>query len=286
MRLPGAALTAALTLLAPIARADDPVIVLVGDAASPVTVRVRTELEALGHRVVVVATPEAQGRVTLSLGADRLAATIAMGARTPVDVVTLTTERDAEALFALRVGEAVRAGLLAPPPPPPPPPPEPNFGVSFGARALVSPGGFGPIVAPVANLRWAQRLYVALSLAPFSWGGAAAGPSTLRVFTASLGVGLALPVARSLRVDVGGRVDYFALAHAQDGRPDTERRDGVVAASAAASARWRVNSFFALRAEASVGATFAAVILVLRDGSVAEWGRPLVGAEIGAEFLF
>lgn len=289
MRLHGAALAAALSLLAPVARADDPAIALVGDAGSPVTTRVRAELEALGHRVVAAPAPDVRGRVTLSLTADRLAATVAIAGRSPVEVVTLAAERDADALFALRVGEAVRAGLLAPPSPPsppPPPPPEPTFGVSFGARLLVSPGGFGPMVIPAVSLRWTQRLYVSLSLGPFSWGGAAAGPSTLRVFVASVGAGVALPLSRSLRVDLGARLDYLALAHAEDDRPATERRDGVVAASAAASARWRVNGFFALRAEASGGLTFAPVILVLRDGSVAEWGRPLVGAEIGAEFLF
>jgi len=286
VRIPGAALIAALTLLAPAARADDPAIVLVGDAASPVTARVRAELEALGHRVVTAAAPDARGRVTLTLTAEGLAATVSIGGNAPVAVSTLAAERDAGSLFALRVGEAVRAGLLAPPPPPPPPPPEPTFGASFGARVLVSPGGFGPMVIPAVSLRWTHRLYVSLSLGPFSWGGGAAGPSTLRVFVASVGAGVALPLSHSLRVDLGARFDYLALAHAEDERPASERRDGVVAASAVASGRWRVRSFFALRAEASGGLTFAPVILVLRDGSVAEWGRPLVGAEIGAEFLF
>lgn len=290
MKFPGAALTVALSLAPEIARADDPTLVLVGDPSSPVTARVRVELEALGNRVVAEPTPDARGRVALSFSPDRLVAAVAMRDRPPTEVATLTATRDAVAVFALRVGEAVRAGMLPSPPPPPPPPPavtpEPAFGVAFGARLLAAPGGFGPMVQPAVTFRWSQRLYVALSLAPLSWGGGAAGPSTLRVFTAGLGAGVALRPSPALRVDVGARVEYLDLAHSIDGRPETEQRDGAVAASATGSARWRANAFFAIRGEASAGLSLREVLLVLRDGTVAQWGRPLVGAEIDAEFLF
>ncbi len=291
MKSPGAALTVALSLLPALARADDPTLVLVGDPSSPVTARVRVELEALGHRVVAEPTPDARGRVALSLSPERLVAAVAMRDRPPTEVATLTTTRDAVAVFALRVGEAVRAGMLPPPAPPPPPPPppaptEPAFGVAFGARLLAAPGGFAPMVLPAVTFRWSQRVYVALTLAPLSWGGGAAGPSTLRVFTAGLGAGVALRPSAALRVDLGARVEYLDLAHSLDGRPETEQRDGAVAASATGSIRWRANAFFAVRGETSVGLSLREVLLVLRDGTVAQWGRPLVGAEIDAEFLF
>ncbi|MFO0607120.1 MAG: hypothetical protein U0324_28420 [Polyangiales bacterium] len=289
MKFPGAALTVALSLAPEIARADDPTLVLVGDPSSPVTARVRVELESLGHRVVAEPAPDARGRVALSLSAERLVATVAMRDRPPTEIATLTATRDAVAVFALRVGEAVRAGMLAPPPPPPPPlavPTEPAFGVAFGARLLAAPGGFAPMVLPAVTFRWSQRVYVALSLAPLSWGGGAAGPSTLRVFTAGLGAGVALRPSAALRVDLGARVEYLDLAHSIDGRPETEQRDGAVAASATGSVRWRANAFFAVRGEASAGLSLREVLLVLRDGTVAQWGRPLVGAEIDAEFLF
>jgi hypothetical protein len=283
-----ATLALALTLLSAAARADEVTVVLQGDPSNPVTARVRTELEALGHRVVTAAADDARGRVTLTVAPDRLAATVAMRDRPATEVVTLASTRDAAAVFALRVGEAVRAGMIPVVAPLPAPPviAEPTLGVAIGARMSLSPGGVGPIVAPAATLRWTRRLTVALSLAPGSWGGEAAGPSTLRVFSAAVGLAVGLPLHGPLRGELGVRAEYLQFTHTRDGDGVEPQRDGVVAASLTAAARWRAHRRFALRSEVAVGLTLAEVLLVRRDRSVAEWGRPLVGAQLDAELLF
>lgn len=295
MRLPGAASLAALVLFPEISPADPCALVLQGDPANPVTARVRTELESLGHHVLSTPMPDACGRVTLSLDTARLHAVVVMRDRPPSEVTTLTTTQDAMAVFALRVGEAVRAGLLVPtapsvatpvPPPTLPVPRDTAFGVAVGARLLAAPGGVAAMVLPAVTLRWSRRVYASLSLAPWSWGGAAPGPSSLRVFSVALGAGVALYPTELLRVDVGVRLEYLDLTHVTHATPEVEQRDGVPVMGATASVRWRGNTFFALRGEATAGVSFREVLLVSRDKTVAQWGRPLVGAEIDAEFLF
>lgn len=295
MRSHGAACLAALVLLPCLSTADPLTVVVHGDPASPVTARVRVELEALGHRVQSIPVSDACGRVTLTLDPERLRALVAMRARPPVEVVTPTATQDAVAVFALRVGEAVRAGLLAPivapvvtptPVPGPPAPRDTALGVAVGARVLAAPGGFAPMVLPAVTLRWTRRVYASLSVAPWSWGGDAGSTSALRVLSVALGAGVALYPSEVLRVDVGARLEYLHLTHVTDTGAGGEGQDGVLAVGATASIRWRGSTFLAFRGEVMAGVTGGEVRLVLRDRTVAQWGRPLLGAGFDAEFLF
>lgn len=298
------ALLATSALLAPtVARADEPAVQLDGDGPSSLLGRVRVELEALGHRVLSArdAHASAAAQVALHVEADQLIADVAVLGRAPVRVVVSASEQDADALFALRVAEAVRAGLLSVPRPPPPPPPGPPplpppaplpqtlaarpWGVGVGVRALFSPGGVGPMVLPYVCARWASDGYAEVVVAAPSLGGAAEGPSTLSVVHVSAGAGVSLSVARRLRVELGARAEYLSLAWGYDDTA-TVVRDGTFALSGVGALSWRAHDRIAVRLGAFGGAAFSLVTLGIGARMVAEWGRALGGAELGAEFLF
>lgn len=115
--------------------------------------------------------------------------------------------RDAEAVFAVRLSEVVRAALIdvetppvvspkapAPIEPPPPPKPEPapmRWGVRVGAHVLASSGRLGPMVGPTlgSTIAFGPRRRVALDveLAATALQGSRTTPSG----TAQLGLGIA-----------------------------------------------------------------------------------------------
>ena len=141
------------------------------------------------------------------------------------------------------------------------------------------------MVLPYVRVRWASDGYAELTVAAPSLGGAAEGPSTLRVVQVSAGAGVSLAVAARLRVELGARAEYFSLSWGYDDA-DAVVRDGTFALSGVAALSWRAHDRLALRLGAFGGAAFASVTLGIGTRVVAEWGRALGGAELGAEFLF
>ncbi len=278
---------------------------IAGAAPSALTARVRDALASLGHRTLAVAETASGAIVEVRIEAPTeaaLAAWVTAPRRAPTRVEVDAREPEAAGLFALRVAEAVQAAMLpapvsstptvtapAPPPLPPPPAEARPFSVGVGARVLYAPGGADAMVLPwvraALGVPWRSVVWqVEVSFAgPSAFGDA--GSATLSAIEVTLGAGASLPLARSLRVEAGARASYFALrlALANTAQP---ARDGAWAMSAVAALRWSVHHRVSLRAGASLGATLGAVDLGIGAVTVAQWGRPLVGAELGVEVRF
>ncbi len=276
-----------------------------GDAPSPIIARVRAELEALGHHAADASTRAAVlVRVTPSTRTP-LSATVVAPDRAPVEVEVDAAQPDAEALFAIRIAEAVRASVLRPPDRVATPAPavvvvpqvipqterERDFGLGLGVRALASPGGVSPMLMPFARAsldvgRGRVGAVVDVSFAGPSLLGDAGASSSLSVIEVGVGGAAAIRVSSNLRAEVGGRLSFLALRFDVGGAVQASARDGQWAASAVLAARWSPHARVSLRAGASIGATLGAVDLGIGATTVAEWGRPLAGVEVGAEARF
>jgi hypothetical protein len=164
-----------------------------------------------------------------------------------------------------------------------------TLSLALGARVLYAPGGVDAMVLPwvraCLGAPWRGAVWqVEVSFAgPSALGDA--GGATLGAVEVSLGAGASLPVARALRLEAGARVSFFALRLALANAAQAAR-DGAWALGGVAALRWSLHDRVALRAGASIGATLGAVDLGIGAVTVAQWGRPLVGAELGVEARF
>ncbi len=273
-----------------------------GLAPPAVAARVRAELDALGHGSADASSAEA---VIVRFEASRdgaLVAVVVAPGRSPLRVVVSTTEPDAAALFALRVSEAVRASVLRPPTPPvaspaapvnlaPTTPSERAFSVGLGLRALFSPGGVGPLLLPSARStlgfgRAPVSGLVEVAFSGPSFFGETSAAASLAVVEVSVGAAAVLQAARALHVEGGARLSYLALRVDGEGGVQTSARDGQWAATAVAALRWDLHDRLWLRAGASIGAALGVVDLGVGARTVAEWGRPVAGVEVGAAARF
>lgn len=277
-----------------------------GVAPPGVAARVRAELDALGHGTADASRVDA---VLVRFEASRdgaLVAVVTAPGRAALRVDVSTTEPDAAALFALRVSEAVRASVLRTPTPPAttavvtpnvtvvsatPAPIERAFSFGIGVRGLVSPGGVGPMLLPSARAtlgfgRAPVSGLVEVAFSGPSFFGETSASVSLGVMEVSVGGAVVLRFARALSVEGGARFSYLALRVGGDGGAQTSARDGQWAAGAAAALRWDLHERLSLRAGASLGATLGAVDLGIGARTVAEWGRPVAGVEVGAAARF
>lgn len=277
-----------------------------GVAPPGVAARVRAELDALGHGSADTSTTHA---IVVSFDASReraLVAWVTAPSRAPLRVEVALTEPDAAAVFALRVAEAVRASVLRPPersaaPPAPAPTvvvrtaaPEASrrlFSFGLGARGLVSPGGVGPMLLPAARATLGfggESLsgLVEMCFAGPSLFGETSASVRLSAIEVSVGAAAVFKVSSALRIEGGARASFLALRVDGGGGVQTSARDGQWSASAVAALRWGVNARVSLRVGGSIGATLGAVDLGIGARTVAEWGRPVAGLELGVEAHF
>lgn len=277
-----------------------------GLAPPGVEARVRSELEALGHAAAHREDPSAVLIRFDAARADTLAAEVLAPGRTPARVEVDARDPDATALFALRVSEAVRASVLrapaAPPRPAPSSPPTIELrtvrdtpprmvSMGLGLRALASPGGVDPMLLPWAHASIGVGLtrahgLIEVGFAGPSFFGEAGTSARLGVMEVSVGAGVSVFAARTLVVDVAARLSYLALRFDVEGGAQSSARDGQWAASAVAALRWEVHDRVGLRVGASLGATLGGVDLGIGARTVAEWGRPVAGLEVGVEARF
>jgi hypothetical protein len=277
-----------------------------GRAPPGVEARVRSELEALGH---TTSRDESRAAVLVRFDvtrAEMLVAVVLAPGRSPARVEVDARDPEATALFALRVSEAVRASVLRPPTEAPRPPvvapptiefrtvpaaPERMFSAGLGVRALASPGGVDPMLLPWvhASMRFGLTRVnglVEVGFAGPSFFGDAGAAARLGVIEVSVGAGVSIAAARSLRVDATARLSYAALRLDVEGGVQSSARDGQWAASAVAAVRWALHDRIEARAGASLGATLGGVDLGIGARTVAEWGRPVAGLEVGVEARF
>jgi hypothetical protein len=275
-----------------------------GAASSTLAARVGDALASLGHRALAGDAPAHEAVVEVRIEAPTegtLAAWVTPPGRPPTRVEVDAREPEAEGLFALRVAEAVQAAMLPPPvsaplpvmapatPPAAPRGEERPFSVGVGARVLYAPGGVDAMVLPwvraALGVPWRSVVWqVEVAFAgPSAFGDA--GSATLRAIEVDLGAGASLPLARGLRVEVGARVSFLALRLSLANASQTAR-DGAWALGGVAALRWSLHDRVALRVGAALGATLGAVDLGTGAATVAQWGRPLAGAELGVEARF
>lgn len=297
----------AAALLAPASTFAQELPVRIEGVAPPgVAARVRAELDALGHGSADASSAAA---VLVRFEASRdgaLVAVVSAPGRAALRVEVSSTEPDAAALFALRVSEAVRASVLRAPTPPAAPvavappvivtppvvaPTERAFSLGLGVRGIVSPGGVGPMLLPSARAtlgfgRAPVSGLVEVTFSGPSFFGETSASVSLGVMEVSVGGAVVLRVRRALAVEGGARLSYLALRVDGDGRAQTSARDGQWAAAFAAACRFDPHERVSLRAGASLGATLGAVDLGIGARTVAEWGRPVAGVEVGAAVRF
>ena len=293
-----APLALALCLSPALAVAQAPPVAL--DAASlppSLARRIRAELSAVGHPVLDGPRP-APVRVRAASDSIAWQATVTVEGHGDDTVRVLRAEPESEGLFALRVVEAVRATMLRAPlrPPSDAPPvvapapvvmPSPaRLLVGLGLRGRYAPGGVDALVLPAFAVRVGGAAH---PLAPWAEVGVAgpsafgAAPSGLRLstFEVSAAGGIAWRVRAPLALEFGARAVFLALA--LDASGSASARGGQWALEGMAAVRWRVHTRVSLRAGLSLGATLGAVDVGNGGAAVAEWGRPLVGAEVGAD---
>jgi hypothetical protein len=296
-RLDALASGVALWLCARDALADEGLVRLRGSTSGDITRRVRGELESLGHSVTDGDPPGTEAPVAevtfASVTGDGFDARVRVRQRAEVSVHVSATERDAEAVFALRIAEAVRAGLLAPvvvettrtvvavaP--------ERRWRVGVGLTGLHAPSDVDPLFAPVLRVAWGGRWYVEARAAWPSFGGEVPSLGAgLSLLDLSLGGAVALWQGKRLRLDAGarGHALWITARRTYAGNEYTQRQwTGAVTALVALGVR--LNERIALRAEVFGGVSFHVIALGFDTGPVAQWGRGLVGASAGVDFSF
>lgn len=296
-RLDALASGVALWLCAQSACADEGLVRLRGSASGDIPRRVRGELESLGHSVTEGDPSGAENpvaEVTFEpVTSGVFVARVRVHQRAEASVRVSATERDAEAVFALRIAEAVRAGLLAPvvveqTRPVVVAPPERRWRVGVAWTGLYAPSDVDPSFAPALRVAWGERWYVEARAAWPSFGGEVPSlGARLSLLDLSLGGGVALWQGRRLRLDAGvrGHALQVTATRTYAGNEYQERQwTGAVTAVAALGVR--LNERIALRAEVFGGVSFHVIALGFDTRPVAQWGRGLVGASAGVDFSF
>jgi hypothetical protein len=296
-RLDALASGVAVWLCARGAFADEGLVRLRGSASGDITRRVRGELESLGHSVTEGEPPGAESSVAEvafdPAPSGGFEARVRVRRRAEVSVRVSATERDAEAVFALRIAEAVRAGLLAPAAAEPTRPagvvaPERRWRVGVALTGLYAPSDVAPSFAPALRVAWGGPWHVEARAAWPSFGGEVSSlGARLSLLDLSLGGGVTLWQGRLLRLDAGarGHALWVTATRTYAGNEYQERQwTGAVTAVAALGVR--LNERIALRAEVFGGVSSHVIALGFDTRPVAQWGRGLVGASAGVDFSF
>lgn len=289
MRASAARAALVVALVAPAARAQEAPVWIDLPPEDPFGRRVAEELSALGHPVARSreAVPSRVSVRVTPQGA-RATARVQVGGGEAVSLELDVSSESARAVAALRVVEAVRAGLIARPAPAAPAPRASSVAPrsawedvhgALGGAILASPGGVDAMPAVFARLSWERTPWVEL-VAHVAVGGASTQGTSLRVSSVALGVGAALVHGSrgALGVTLRGGL---AIAEARG----AEAASGVVAtASGALLGRVRVWRRVGLLGELAVGTALAPVRLRAGGQLVGEWGRPFLQASIGVSF--
>jgi hypothetical protein len=271
-----------------IAFATELPICLTGNVDSPTIARIREELTALGY-IESVQQPCIDVHVQPDDGS-RFGATVTTPERVPVRVVVDATVTDAMGVFALRIAEAVSAAHLSPSHStvqvPTPTVDVRSLGATLGVRVLAAPGGVDPMVLPMVRVRWGRRAFAVLVFSAPSWGGNTSEHLALSAISLGLGGGYAFQIAAIGRWEVAAHMEYLALSLANADTGQSLVRDGVFDVHVASAFCWPVVRWMGFRVGATAGVTLSQVDVGIGTRVVAQWGRALLGAEVGAEFVF
>lgn len=280
----------AVALLARSAAAQESPVALDAPPEDPLGRRVSEELNALGHPVIPArAGGSSAVLVTVAREGARARAVVRVAGAAPIALELSVTDDESLAIAALRVVEAVRAGLLprtvASPAVPPRASPMPRVSPwaslhgALGIGLCASPGSVDVTSALYARIAWEGRPWVEL-VGHVALDAASVQGGTLRVSTVTAGVGAAL--AQGPRGALGVTL-RAGIVHAET-RGESGSSGVVGVAAGALLGRLRVYRRLGLIGEIAVGTALAPVRIRAGTDVVAEWGRPFLHASIGVSF--